>query len=77
MDRIRFFTISGQFDNVSVTNLKAMVKAAAGTYTNLWLNANDCLSDKYPSVTVAQPDPIVIDYSYIPIDLKSQTKGSY
>ncbi len=66
----------GQFANVQVTGGKAKVIVSANTYKNLTIEANGCVSDPVPEVTVTQPNPIVINATIHEIDLKSKTKGS-
>jgi len=65
----------GQF-NMNLQNGQATISALAGTYQDLTIEANSCISDKGVSATVSQPDPIVISTTITEIDLKSQTKGS-
>ena len=65
----------GKF-NLTLQNGQATIAALAGTYQDLTIVANGCISDKGVSATVSQPDPIVIAPTITEIDLKSQTKGS-
>ena len=66
----------GQFRNVSVTGGKATIPAAAGSYTNLIITAEGCISVNGLNVTVMQPAQIVIKESIIEVDLKLNRMGS-
>lgn len=67
---------SGQFSNVAISNNKAKIIAPAGTYQNLKIVANGCISGEDVDVIITQPDPIVITAAITEIDLKSQRKGA-
>src|SRR5665648_78020 len=66
----------GQFANVNVSNNQATVIVPAGIYNNMTIEANGCVSEEKLSVTIHQPDPILITELITEIDLKSQRKGS-
>lgn len=66
----------GQFTRVNISNNTAKVIAPAGTYNNLKIEANGCISDKNMNAIISQPDEIVIAAKITEIDLKSQRKGA-
>ncbi|MBL7969699.1 MAG: gliding motility-associated C-terminal domain-containing protein [Prolixibacteraceae bacterium] len=68
--------LGGKFENVQVKNNKAIVKAPAGTYNVLAIEANGCTSTESWSIVIDQPDRITVSAVITEIDLKSNTKGS-
>jgi gliding motility-associated-like protein len=68
--------MGGQFKNVKVKGGKASVKALAGTYNIMAIEANGCTSTENWNLTVSQPDQITISGTITEIDLKSQTLGA-
>lgn len=68
--------MGGQFKNVKVKNGKASVKALAGTYNILAIEANGCTSTENWNLIIKQPDQITISGKITEIDLKSQTLGA-
>jgi gliding motility-associated-like protein len=68
--------LGGQFENVKVVKGKAQVKAVAGTYNVLAIEANGCTSSENWNVTIKQPDRLSVSAAITEIDLKSNTKGA-
>ena len=66
---------TGKFQNVKVVNNKAQVKALAGRYDILAIEANGCTSTQAWSVELTQPDRLFASAEITKIDLKSQQQG--
>jgi len=67
--------LGGSFQNVKVFDNKAKVKAIAGTYSILAIEANGCTSAENHDVVINQPDQLSVSYAVTKIDLKSGQKG--
>ena len=67
--------LGGSFQNVKVFNNKAKVRAIAGTYSILAIEANGCTSAENHNVVISQPDQLSVSYAITKIDLKSGQKG--
>jgi len=68
--------LGGKFENVKVVKGKAQVKAVAGNYNVLAIEANGCSSNENWNITIDQPDRISVSAVITEIDLKSNTKGA-
>ncbi|MFY9152781.1 MAG: gliding motility-associated C-terminal domain-containing protein [Prolixibacteraceae bacterium] len=67
--------LAGKFQNVKVVNNKAQVKAVAGRYDILAIEANGCTSEQVWNVELTQPDRLFASAEITKIDLKSQQQG--
>lgn len=67
--------LNGRFQNVKVKDNKAQVKALAGRYDILSIEANGCTSEQVWNVELTQPDRLFASAVITKIDLKSQQQG--